>query len=59
MLNKNIGKLIENYENRYALVMDIANCARKVSSEAQEAEQILIEKPVSIAIDKLASKKGI
>lgn len=59
MLNKNIGKLIENYENRYALVMDIANCAREVSNEAKEAEQILLEKPVSIAIDKLASEKAL
>lgn len=59
MLNKNIGKLIENYENRYALVMDIASCAREISSEAQEQEQILLEKPVSIAIDKLAANKGL
>ncbi len=59
MLNKNIGKLIENYENRYALVMDIASCARKLSSDAHEEEQILLEKPVSIAIDKLASDKGL
>lgn len=59
MLNKNIGKLIENYENRYALVMDIANCAREISSDAEKSEQILIEKPVSIAIDKLANEKGV
>ena len=59
MLNKNIGKLIENYNNRYALVMDIANCARDISSEAEKNEQILIEKPVSIAIDKLANQKGL
>ena len=43
MLNKNIGKLIENYENRYALVMDIANCARNISNEAEEDGQILSE----------------
>ncbi|MEE1053267.1 MAG: DNA-directed RNA polymerase subunit omega [Acutalibacteraceae bacterium] len=59
MLNKNIGKLIENYENRYALVMDIANCARNISNEAEEDGQILTEKPVSIAIDKLAHEKGL
>lgn len=59
MLNKNIGKLIENYENRYGLVIDIANCARKVSQEAEQNEQILIEKPVSVAIDKLANEKGL
>ena len=59
MLNKNIGKLIENYDNRYALVMDIANHARKISNEAEKQEQILIEKPVSIAIDMLANEKGL
>ncbi|MGN1320799.1 MAG: DNA-directed RNA polymerase subunit omega [Acutalibacteraceae bacterium] len=59
MLNKNIGKLIENYDNRYALVMDIANRARKISNEAEKQEQILIEKPVSIAIDMLANEKGL
>ncbi len=59
MLNKNIGKLIENYENRYGLVMDVANCARKISHEAEQSEQIMIEKPVSLAIDKLANEKGL
>ncbi len=59
MLNENIGKLIESYDNRYALVMDIASCARKISNEAEKQEQILIEKPVSLAIDKLAKEKGL
>lgn len=59
MLNENIGKLIDAYENRYALVMDIASCARKISSDAEKQEQILIEKPVSLAIDKLAHDKGL
>ena len=59
MLNKNIGKLIENYDNRYALVMDIANRARKISNEAEKQEQIVREKPVSIAIDMLANEKGL
>lgn len=59
MLNPAIGKLIENYENRYRLVTDVARCARKVSADAQEREEILIEKPVSIAINKLADEKGL
>ncbi len=59
MLNPAIGKLIENYENRYRLVTDISNCARKISSEAEEKGEILIEKPVSIAINKLASNKEL
>lgn len=59
MLNPSIGKLIQNYENRYRLVMDIAKMARGISGEAEKNEEILIEKPVSIAIDKLASEKNL
>lgn len=59
MLNPAIGKLIENYDNRYRLVTDVAKCARKVSSKAEEEGEILIEKPVSIAINKLANDKGL
>lgn len=56
MLNPNIGKLIQNCDNRYRLVIDIAHTAREISSEASERGEIIIEKPVSIAIDKLASE---
>ena len=59
MLNPAIGKLIENYENRYRLITDVSNCAREISEQAQQREEILIEKPVSIAIDKIASEKGL
>lgn len=59
MLNPAIGKLIDNYDNRYRLVTDISKCAREISSEAEAREEILIEKPVSIAINKLASEKGL
>ena len=59
MLNPSIGKLIQNYENRYRLVMDIAKMAREISGEAEKNEEILIEKPVSIAIDKLTSEKNL
>ena len=55
MLNSNIGKLIANSENRYRLVIDIAYTARKISEQAEKKGEIIIEKPVSIAIDKLAS----
>ncbi len=59
MLNPAIGKLIENYDNRYRLVTDIAKCARNISSQAEKKEEILIEKPVSIAINKLAAEKNL
>lgn len=56
MLNPAIGKLIENYDNRYRLVLEVAETAREISSDANEKGEIIVEKPVSIAIDKLASK---
>ena len=56
MLNPNIGKLIENSNNRYRLVIDVAYEARKISAKAEKDGEIIIEKPVSIAIDKLASE---
>lgn len=59
MLNPAIGKLIESYDNRYRLVTDIAKCARKISLEAEEQGEILIEKPVSIATNKLAAEKEV
>lgn len=59
MLNPAIGKLIENYENRYRLVVDVAKTARNVSEAAHQRGEIIIEKPVSIAIDKLAEDRGL
>ena len=56
MLNPNIGKLIKNYDNRYRLVIDIAHNAREISQQLEEAGEISTEKPVSMAIDKLAGE---
>lgn len=56
MLNPNIGKLIQNCDNRYRLVLDIARTAREISGKAIENGEISVEKPVSVAIDKLASE---
>lgn len=59
MLNPAIGKLIEKYDDRYELVLKVAECARNVAKEAQEQEEILIEKPVSIAINKIAAENSV
>ena len=56
MLNPNIGKLIKNYDNRYRLVIDVAHTARDISKAQEENNEISIEKPVSVAIDKLANE---
>lgn len=55
MLNPAIGKLINACDNRYKLVLDIAEAAREISEEAEKNGEIIIEKPVSIAINKLAA----
>ena len=59
MLNPAIGKLIENYENRYRLVIDVAKTARNIAIEAEAKGEIIIKKPVSIAINKIADEKGL
>lgn len=56
MLNPNIGKLIQNCDNRYRLVIDVAYTAREISAKAEANGESIVEKPVSIAIDKLASE---
>ncbi|MEE0929110.1 MAG: DNA-directed RNA polymerase subunit omega [Acutalibacteraceae bacterium] len=56
MLNPAIGKLINNTENRYKLVNQIAKKARTIADEAQEKEEIIIEKPVTIAINQMADE---
>ncbi|MBQ2815261.1 MAG: DNA-directed RNA polymerase subunit omega [Clostridia bacterium] len=59
MLNPAIGKLINNYENRYQLVHDVANKAREIAQNAEDNREILVEKTVSLAINELAEQKGL
>lgn len=56
MLNPAIGKLINNCDNRYKLVKQIAKNARAISDEAEQKGEIIIEKPVTIAINKMAEE---
>lgn len=58
-LDENIGKLIESYDNRYRLVMDVAKLAREISEKPDKTEEEMITKPVSLAIDELAEDKGL
>ena len=57
MLNPAIGKLIDTYENRYDLVVEVAKRARIISKCAQDHEEILTEKPVTLAMEELAEEK--
>jgi DNA-directed RNA polymerase subunit omega len=57
MLNPSIGKLINEYENRYDLVIDVARRARKISNRAENDGEILTEKSVTLALNELAEEK--
>ena len=56
MLNPAIGKLINNSDNRYKLVNQIAKKARVIADKAEQNNEIIIEKPVTIAINKMAEE---
>ena len=59
MLNPNIGKLIQNYDNRYRLVIDVAHNARSIAKQMEENGDLSTQKPVSLAIDSLANQMSI
>ena len=55
MFNPELRNVLKNKTSRYSLVTAIAKRAREISSDAQENEEILNEKPVSIALDEIIS----
>ncbi|MDO4743037.1 MAG: DNA-directed RNA polymerase subunit omega [bacterium] len=54
MLNPAIGKLIRNSESRYKLVLEVAKKARAIAQQAEENKDIVVEKPVTIAINEMS-----
>ena len=56
MLNPSIGVLIQNNESRYKLVLDVAKKAREIAKDAQDNGQIIIDKPVTLAMDQMAAE---
>ncbi|MBQ4154702.1 MAG: DNA-directed RNA polymerase subunit omega [Clostridia bacterium] len=59
MLNPAIGKLINNSESRYELVLEVAKQARIIAEQNENETDKALEKSVSLAIDKLAADKGV
>ncbi len=57
MFNPDLRDVLKNRTSRYSLVTAIAKRAREISSEAQENEEILNDKPVSIALDEIICGK--
>lgn len=53
MFNPDLRGVLKNHLSRYSLVTATAKIARAISEEAEEKQEILTEKPVSMAIDKI------
>ena len=57
MLYPPVADLLKNVESRYLLVNVVAQRAREIAAEAEELQQELPEKPVTMAIGEVAEGK--
>lgn len=57
MLYPPVADLMKNVESRYLLVNVVAQRARKIAEEAEEYQEELTEKPVTLAIREVAEGK--
>ena len=53
--NPDLSGVLSNHLSRYSLVRATAKRAREISEEAEHNDVILVEKPVSIAIDEIVN----
>ena len=57
MLSPPVADLLKNVESRYLLVNVVAQRARQIAVEAEELQEELTEKPVTLAIQEVADGK--
>jgi len=57
MLYPPVADLLKNVESRYLLVNVVAHRARQIASDADERQEELPEKPVTMAIYEVAEGK--
>ena len=57
MLYPPVADLLKNVDSRYLLVNVVAQRARNIASEAEELQEELTEKPVTLAIQEVADGK--
>ena len=55
MLYPPVADLLKNVDSRYLLVNVVAQRARQIASAAEEAQEDLSEKPVTMAIKEVAA----
>ena len=57
MLYPPVADLLKNVDSRYLLVNVVAQRARQIAQEAEEFQEELTEKPVTLAIREVADGK--
>lgn len=57
MLYPPVADLLKNVSSRYLLVNVVAQRARQIAAEADEMQEELTEKPVTLAIQEVADGK--
>ncbi|MPM66334.1 DNA-directed RNA polymerase subunit omega [bioreactor metagenome] len=55
MLYPSVHSLLKSSKNRYSLVVLTAKLAREIANESEKSGEILKEKPVKLAINKIYS----
>ncbi len=57
MINNDLSKVLKGHISRYSLVTATAKRARIIAEEAEENRTIMMEKPVSLAINEIIDGK--
>ena len=57
MFNPDLKDVLKDHLSRYSLVTATAKRARAISDDAIENEEIIVEKPVSLALDEIVAGK--
>lgn len=57
MINTELDQILQEDQSRYSLVIAVAKRAREIANEAESKGEILIEKPVNLAVNDLAERK--
>lgn len=57
MRRPSVDDMLQNKTTRYSLVIAVAKRAREISSEIEESQEIVDEKPVLLAIDDFKNHK--
>ncbi|MBR6941461.1 MAG: DNA-directed RNA polymerase subunit omega [Clostridia bacterium] len=53
MFNPDLNGILQDHLSRYSLVTATAKLAREIAAEAEENHEIITEKPVTLALDKI------